>query len=151
MNKLVSVDIEVSKKELYESKKAINLSSGNAEKISVSNKIKGNNETSKIFIGYLDDISCIVAPLYIILPQMSGGIKYFEGGGKNMSFKIENGEVYIKYSSIWNKIKELLGGIKLYGELIYDNSYIKTKVKTFGDMIKALFDGGYKIPDKIPK
>ena len=38
MNKLVSGDIEVSKKELYESKKAINLSSGNAEKISVSNK-----------------------------------------------------------------------------------------------------------------
>ena len=113
--------------------------------------MKGNNETSKIFIGYLDDISCIVTPLYIILPQMSGGIKYFEGGGKNMSFKIENGEVYIKYSSIWNKIKELLGGIKLYSELIYDNSYIKTKVKTFGDMIKALFDGGYKIPDKIPK
>ena len=71
----------------------------------MSNKIKGNNETSKIFTGYLDDISGIVTPLCIILPQMSGWIKYFENGGKSMSCKIEDDEVYIKYNSIWNKIK----------------------------------------------
>ena len=46
-------------------------------KIVLSNKIKVNNETSKVFIGYMDDISGIVTPLYIILPQMSGWIKYF--------------------------------------------------------------------------
>ena len=72
---------------------------------------------------------------------MSGWTKYFENGGKNMSFKIEDDEVYIKYNSIWNKIKELLGGIKLYSETIYNDSYIKTKVKTFSDVIKTLFDG----------
>ena len=33
-----------------------------------------------------------------------------------MSFKIEDDEVYVKYNSIWNKIKELLGNIKLYSE-----------------------------------
>ena len=71
----------------------------------MSNKIKGNNETSKIFTGYLDDINGIVTPLCIILPQMSGWIKYFENGGKSMSCKIEDDEVYIKYNSIWNKIK----------------------------------------------
>ena len=48
-----------------------------------------------------------------------------------MSFKIEDDEVYIKCNSIWNKIKELLGGLKFYNEPIYDDSYIKTKVKTF--------------------
>ena len=63
-----------------------------------------------------------------------------------MSFRIEDDNVYLKYNEIWNKIKELLGGLKLYSGPIYDDSYIKTKVKTFSDMIKTLFDG-----DEIPK
>ena len=67
---------------------------------------------------------------------MSGWIKYFENCGKKISFKIEDDSVYLKYNEIWNKIKELLGGIKLVSEPIYDDSYIKTKVKTFNDMIK---------------
>ena len=71
---------------------------------------------------------------------MSGYIKYFENGGKNMSFKIEDDEVYIKYNGIWNIIKELLS-VKFYSEPIYDDNYIKTKVKTFSDIIKALFSG----------
>ena len=48
-----------------------------------------------------------------------------------MSFKIEDDEGYIKYNNIWNKIKELLGNIKLGSDVIYDDQYIKTKVKTF--------------------
>ena len=79
----------------YEGKKAVNLGEVSVDKIAVSNKIKGNNETSKVFIGYMDDISDIVTPLCIILPQMSGWIKYFENGGKNMSFKIEDDSVFI--------------------------------------------------------
>ena len=65
MNKLIFGDIEVSKKEFYEY----------VDKFFLSNKFKGNNETSKVFIGYLDDIDGIVTPLCIILPQMSGWIK----------------------------------------------------------------------------
>ena len=71
----------MSEKEFYEGKKAVNLSEVDIDKIVVSNKIKGNNETSKAFIGFMDDI---VTPLCIILPQMSGRIKCFENGGKNM-------------------------------------------------------------------
>ena len=63
-----------------------------------------------------------------------------------MSFKIEDDSVYLKYNEIWNKIKELLGGAKFHSEPIYDDSYIKTKVKTFSDMIETLFDG-----NEIPK
>ena len=116
-------------------------------KIVVSNKIKGNNDISKGFIGYLNGISGICSNLCIILPQMSGWIKYFENGGKNMSFKIEDDEVYLKYNEIWNKIKELLRGINVYSEPIYDDSYIKTKAKTFSEVIKTFF-GGDKIPEK---
>ena len=77
---------------------------------------------------------------------MSSWIKYFENGGKNVSFKIEDDKVYLKYNKIWNKIKELLGGVKLFSQPIYDDSYIKSKVKTFRDIIKTVFDG-----NKMPK
>ena len=43
---------------------------------------------------------------HIILPQMSGYIKYFENGGKNMSFMIKDDSVLTKYNEIWNKIKK---------------------------------------------
>ena len=77
---------------------------------------------------------------------MSGWIKYFENGGKNMSFKIEDDEVYLKYNEIWNKIRELLNGVKLSSDPIYDDQYITTKLKTFSEVIKTLFDG-----NEIPK
>ena len=51
----------------------------------------------------------------------------------------------MKYNQIWNKVKELLE-VKFYSEPIYDDKYIKTKVKTFSSVINTLFSG-----DKIPK
>ena len=77
----------MSKKEPYESKKAVNLGKVDVNKMFVSNRIKGNNEMSKVFTGYMGDID-VVTPLCIILPQMSDWRKYFENGGKNVSFKI---------------------------------------------------------------
>ena len=35
---------------------------------------------------------------------MSGYTKYFDNGGKYMSFKIENDKVLVKYNEIWNRI-----------------------------------------------
>ena len=61
------------------------------DKIVVSYKFKHNDEGFKCFIGYLEGE--IIKPLCIILPQMSGYIKYFENGGKNMSFFIKDDEV----------------------------------------------------------
>ena len=34
----------------------------------------------------------------IILPQISGYIKYFENGGKNMSFMVKDDHVWNKYN-----------------------------------------------------
>ena len=39
---------------------------------------------------------------------MSGYIKYFENGGKNMSFVIKNDDVLDKYNEIGDKIKNKL-------------------------------------------
>ena len=47
----------------------------------------------------------VIRPLFVILPQMSGYIKYFENGGKNMSFKIEEENGCLKYAEIWKCTK----------------------------------------------
>ena len=137
MNKLIFGDTEVSKKQFYKSKKGIKLKDVDVSKIVVSDKVKGDNEIVKYFIGYMSDTN--VVPL-------CGWIKYFKNGEKNMSFKIEDDEVYLKCNEIWNKIKELLNGVKLDSDVIYDGQYIKTKVKRFSEITKTMFDR-----DKIPK
>ena len=65
-----------------------------------------NNESFKYFTGYQE--SGIVKLLCIILPQMSGYIKFFENGGKNMSFLIKDDEVWEKYKKIWDVINNKL-------------------------------------------
>ena len=69
---------------------------------------------------------------------MGGYIKYFDHGGKNMSFKIEDESVFLKYVEICNKIKKSLN-TRFHSQPIYDDKYIKAKVKTFSSMINTLF------------
>ena len=77
-------NIRLNKKEFHKSKEPIDLMSVIVDQIVVSDKFKHNNKGFKYFIGYQE--GGIVKPLYIILPQMSGYIKYFESSGKNLSF-----------------------------------------------------------------
>ena len=77
-------DKEVDKKEFYSSKQAIPLDSVDLDKIVVSNKWKISHTTYKYLCGYLN--YDVIQPLCVILPQMNGNIKYFDDGGKNMSF-----------------------------------------------------------------
>ena len=128
-------DVVVNKKELYAFKQAILLNSVNSNNIVVSCRIKHNDNDFKYFIGYShnDDV---IRPLCIILPQISGYIKYFDNGGKNWSFKIEDESVYLKYTEIWNKIKDILN-VKFHIQPIHDDKYIKTKVNAFNSMINT--------------
>ena len=68
------------------------------DQIVVSYKFKYNDQSFKYYIGYLEGE--IVKPLCIILPQMSGYIKYFENGSKNMSFLIKDDEVWDRCDKI---------------------------------------------------
>ena len=67
---------------------------------------------------------------------MSEYIKYFEYGGKNMSFLIKYDEVWEKYEHIWDVIKNKLK-IKFYSLPVYDKKYLKNKVREYGGMIKT--------------
>ena len=136
-------NIRVNKKEFHKSKQLIDLDLINVDQIIVSDKFKRSDDGFKYFIGYRE--GKIVKLLCIILPQMTGYIKYFENGGKNMSFVIKDDDVLDKYNEIWDKIKETLS-IKFHSMPVYDEKYIKAKVREFNGVIKTNFLG-----DEIPK
>ena len=71
---------------------------------------------------------------------MSGYIKYFENGGKNMSFLIKDDEVWEKYEQIWDAIKNKLG-ITFHSEPICEQKYLKAKVRELVGVIKTIFLG----------
>ena len=71
---------------------------------------------------------------------MSGYIKYFENGSKNMSFLIKDDEVWDKYDKIWDVIKDKLG-IKFHSEPVYEYKYLRVKVREFEGIIKTNFLG----------
>ena len=74
-------------------------------------------------------------PLCIILPRMSGYIKYFENGGKNMSFSIKDDSVLVKCNEIWNKIRKTLS-IQLHSMSVYDEKYTRAKVREYNGVLK---------------
>ena len=97
-------------------------------KVVVSSRWKLNDTTSKYFCGYLNND--VIKPLFVILPQMNGYIKYFDNGEKNMSFVTDNKKVYEKYDEIWNVVKSLLK-LKFAASRIRDDNYILAKLKIF--------------------
>ena len=127
------------------SKEPIDLMSVNIDQIVVSDKFGHNVNGSRYFIGYQEGE--IIKPLCIILPQMTGYIKYFEYGGMNMSFFIKNNEVWEKYKQIWCLIKNKLG-IKFHSSPLLDKKYLKTKVKEYDGVIETNFLGN-DLPKKI--
>ena len=116
-NTLKFNNITVNKKEFHKSKQAIDLSLVTVDQIVVSDKFKHSDDGFKYFIGYQKGE--IVKPLSIILPQMTGYIKYFKNGRKNMSFLIKDEEEREKYEEIWEVIKNK-AGINFHSEPIYE-------------------------------
>ena len=131
------------KKEFHKSKQPTNLMSVNVDQTVISDRFKHSDEGFKYFIGHQEDE--IVKPLCIILPQMSGYIKYFEKGGKNVSFFVRDDNALDKYNEIWDKIKEKLN-IKFHSKPAYDQKYLNAKVREFDGKIKTNFLG-----NEVPK
>ena len=77
---------------------------------------------------------------------MNGYIKYFDNGGKNMSFLIKDDEVWQKYEDIRDVIKNYLN-IKFHSQPIYDNKYLKAIVREFNGNIKTNFLGN-NVPEE---
>ena len=131
-------DKEVDKEKFYSSKEAILLDFVDLSKIVVSSRWKLNDTTYKHFCGYLNND--VIKPLCAILPQMSGYIKYFDNGGKNMSFVIDDKEVYEKYNELW------LLKLEFTASPIRDDKYILAKLKLFKKKNLTTFNNNNIIP-----
>ena len=133
----------VFKDEFHKSKQPIDLELQNVDQMVVSDQFRHSDGGFKYLIGYKE--GKIVKPWCIILFQITGYIKYFENGGKNMSFVIKDDMCLSKYNEIWDKNKEKLK-IKFHSTPVYDEQYIKAKVREFKGVIKADF-----LRDEVPK
>ena len=130
---------KVAKEKFYGAKRPLKIWDVGVNNI-VTSIIVGIKTNSKCFIGHLDKV---IRPLVLILPKMSGNVKTLKvrdgGNGENnklMSFCIDDE----KYKTIWTKIEDLKK-IELNALLIYDNRYIKTKIRIYGDKDYTNFHG----------
>ena len=119
------------------------LDSVDLSKIVASSRWKLNDKTYKYFCGYLNND--VIKPLCVILPQMNGYIKYFDDGGKNMSFVTDDEKVYEKYDEIWNVVKGLLK-LKFTVSPIRDDKYILAKLKIFRKKNITTFNNNNIVP-----
>ena len=131
------METKVNKKEFYSSKQAISLDSVDLNKIVVSKKWKINDTTYKHICGYLNNDT--IQPLCVILPQMDGYIKYFDDGGKNMSFVTDDEKIYKKYNEIWEVIRNLLK-IDFTVNPVRDDIYLVAKLKIFNKINRTTFN-----------
>ena len=84
------------------------------------------------FCGYLNNNS-------IILPQVNGYIKYFDDGGKNMSFVTDDEKIYEKYNKIWEVIRKLLK-VNFAVSPVRDDKYLVAKLKIFAGINRTTFN-----------
>ena len=129
-------DKEVDKKKFYSSKEAFLLDSVDLSKIVVSSRHKINDTMYKFFCGYLNNN--FIKPLCVILPQVDGYIKYFDDGGKNMSFVTDDEKIYEKYNKTWEVIRKLLK-VNFAVSSVRDDKYSEAKLKIFAGINRTTF------------
>ena len=137
-------DKKINKSNFYKIKKLFKIEGIDINKILVSKKESyGKKHLLKYFIRYNDDD--VIRPLCIKLPQMIGYVKHFESGNKTISFKASDNKLLKIYNKMWEKVSILMN-IKFDSEPVYDDKYIKTKIKSYEGRINTNFQG-----KKVPK
>ena len=80
---------------------------------------------------------------------MNGYIKYFDNGGKNMTFVTDNEKVYDKYNEIWEVIRKLLK-VKFTVNPVRDDKYLVARLKIFNRINRTTFNNNNN-NNNIPK
>ena len=70
---------------------------------------------------------------------MHGYIKYFDNGGKNMTFVTDNEKIYGKYNEIWEVIRKLVK-VKFTVNPVRDDKYLVDKLKIFNKINRTTFN-----------
>ena len=76
---------------------------------------------------------------------MNAYTKYFDKNNKYINLLVNNKKVFKKYSDICNKIKSLIKK-EFNSEPVYNDRYIKTKIKIYNDRVYTNFQH-----NKMPK
>ena len=76
---------------------------------------------------------------------MDGYIKYFDDGGKNMSFVTDDEKIYKKYNEIWEVIRNLLKRDFTVNP-VRDDIYLVAKLKIFNKINRTTFNNNNYIP-----
>ena len=72
---------------------------------------------------------------------MNGYVKTFKDKNNEfMPFHIDDEKLLEKYKAIWTKIEDLRN-IEFNALPVYDNRYIKTKIRTYGDKVYTNLHG----------
>ena len=81
------------------------------------------------------------------MSKMSGYVKIFKVKDRDkdkniklMYFHIDDEKLLEKYKPIWTKIEDLKD-IELNALLVYDDRYIKSKIRTYGNKVYTNFCG----------
>ena len=135
---------KVTAKEIfYVEKKPTKTWEANVDNIVISKLVK-TKTNFKYLIGTKFDKA--IRPIVLIIPTMRGDVKTFkvkEGdedkNNKLMYFRIDDEKLLKKYKAIQIKIE--VWRIELNTLTVYDDRYIKTKIRTYGDKVYNNFRG----------
>ena len=120
-------------------------------KILVSKKeTYGKYNSFKYFIGYNDND--VIRPLYLFISQTTGYINKFDKNKITMSLMVKDKQLLKNYNKIWKKIEKLMK-IDFNTKTTYgddDDKYIKTKIKTYADIIIINFHNKKMPKEKVP-
>ena len=120
-------------------------------KIVVSRKEQyGKYNSFKYFIGYNDND--VIRPLYLRLLQMTGYINKFDENETTMPLMVKDKQLLKNYNKIWKKMERLMS-IDFNSKITYDdvdNKYIKTKIKTYSNIIITNFHNKKMPKEKVP-
>ena len=130
----------INKNAFHKNKKTNNIGKTDIRRIVLSKKNSyGKKGSITYFIGYINEADAFPVPLYIKLPQMNEYDKYFNDS-KCMNLLVHDTELLKKFNKIWDKISNLL--IEGFdSEPVYDNKYIKAKIKIDNNRTNTNFYG----------
>ena len=132
-------ETKVTEEKFYATKEPKKIWDVNVDNVVISKLVK-TKTNSKFLIGYSDKA---IRPLVLIMPETSESVKIFKVEDKNsklMSFHIDDEKLLEKYKAIWTKI-EALKNVKLNALPVYDDRYIKTKIRTYDYKVCTNFHG----------
>ena len=141
-------DKKIDKKVFYNNKKQFNIKDTDINKKLISKpESYDKNNVRKYIIGYNDNI---IRPLQLFLPKMTGYLNIFESSTRKMSFITDNNEFLERYTTIWEKISDLINK-KFDSDPVYNNKYINTKIRSYNNDIKTNFRNIDNKNNKLPE